>query len=38
MERDRQIGDRMKVVLRADQGESFFEIAKFLFTDEQTAL
>ena len=37
MERDRKIGDRMKVVLLADQGESFAEIAKFLFIDEQTA-
>lgn len=37
MERDRKIGDRMKVVLLADQGESFSEIAKFLFIDEQTA-
>jgi hypothetical protein len=37
MARDRQIGDRMKDVLRADKGESFFEIAKFFFTDEQTA-
>ena len=27
----------MKVVLLADQGESFAEIAKFLFIDEQTA-
>jgi transposase len=37
MERDRKIGDRMKVVLLADQGESFAEIARFLFIDEQTA-
>lgn len=37
MERDRKIGDRMKVVLLANQGESFAEIAKFLFIDEQTA-
>ena len=37
MERDRKIGDRLKVVLLADQGESFAEIAKFLFIDEQTA-
>lgn len=37
MERDRKIGDRMKVVLLADQGESFVEISKFLFIDEQTA-
>lgn len=37
MERDRKMGDRMKVVLLADQGESFTEIAKFLFIDEQTA-
>lgn len=37
IERDRKIGDRMKVVLLADQGESFAEIAKFLFIDEQTA-
>ena len=37
MERDRKIGDRMKVVLLADQGESFAQIAKFLFIDEQTA-
>ena len=37
MERDRKIGDRMRVVLLADQGESFAEIAKFLFIDEQTA-
>ena len=29
MERDRKIGNRMKVVLLADQGESFAEIAKF---------
>jgi DNA-binding NarL/FixJ family response regulator len=36
MERDRKIGDRMKVVLLADQGESFAEIARFLFIDEQT--
>lgn len=27
----------MKVVLLADQGESFAEIARFLFIDEQTA-
>ena len=27
----------MKVVLLADQGESFTEIAKFLFINEQTA-
>ena len=37
MERDRKIGDRMKVVMLADQGESFAEIARFLFIDEQTA-
>ncbi len=37
IERDRKIGDRMKVVLLADQGESLAEIAKFLFIDEQTA-
>jgi transposase len=37
MERDRKIGDRMKVVLLADQGESVAEIARFLFIDEQTA-
>ena len=37
MERDRKIGDRMKVVLLADQGENFAEIAKFFFIDEQTA-
>lgn len=37
MERDRKIGDHMKVVLLADQGESFAEIAKFFFIDEQTA-
>ena len=37
IERDRKIGDRMKIVLLADQGESFTEIAKFLFIDEQTA-
>jgi transposase len=37
IERDRKIGDRMKVVLLADQGESFAEIAKFLFINEQTA-
>jgi len=36
-ERDRKIGDRMKVVLLCDQGESFAVIAKFLFIDEQTA-
>ena len=36
-ERDRKIGDRMKVVLLADQGESLAVIAKFLFIDEQTA-
>ena len=37
IERDRKIGDRMKVVLLCDQGESLAEIAKFLFIDEQTA-
>ena len=37
IERDRKIGDRMKVVLLADQGESLTKIAKFLFIDEQTA-
>ena len=37
MERDRKIGDRMKVVLLADQGESLAQIAKFLLIDEQTA-
>ena len=36
-ERDRKIGDRMKVVLLCDQGESLAVIAKFLFIDEQTA-
>ena len=36
-EHDRKIGDRMKVVLLCDQGESFAVIAKFLFIDEQTA-
>ena len=36
-ERDRKVGDRMKVVLLADQGESLAVIAKFLFIDEQTA-
>jgi transposase len=36
-ERDRKIGDRMKVVLLADQGESMAMIARFLFIDEQTA-
>src|SRR5450830_866437 len=37
IERDRKIGDRMKVVLLADQGESLAMIAKFLLIDEQTA-
>jgi transposase len=37
IERDRKIGDRMKVVLLADQGESLAVIAKFLLIDEQTA-
>jgi hypothetical protein len=37
MERDRKIGDRMKVVLLADLGKRFSKIAKFLFIDEQTA-
>ncbi|MFT7116523.1 MAG: DNA-binding NarL/FixJ family response regulator [Rhodoferax sp.] len=37
MERDRKIGDRMKVVLLTDQGESLADIARFLFIDEQTA-
>lgn len=37
MQRDRKTGDRMKVVLRADQGESFVEILKFLFINVQTA-
>ena len=36
-EHDRKIGDRMKVVLLCDQGESFAVIAKFLFIDQQTA-
>ena len=35
-ERDRKRGDRMKVVLLCDQGESVAVIAKFLFIDEQT--
>ena len=37
MKRDGEIDDRMKVVWLADQIESFAEIAKFLFIDEQTA-
>ena len=38
MERDRKIGDRMKVVMLADQGEIFAEIAQFLFIDERNIL
>lgn len=37
IERDRKVGDRMKVILLADQGESLAMIAKFLLIDEQTA-
>ena len=37
IKRDGKIDDRMKVVWLADQSESFAEIAKFLFIDEQTA-
>ena len=37
MQRDRKTGDRMKAVLRADQGESFVEVVKLLFINVQTA-